>query len=528
MRHGVARLGRSRKTNVVGVAPARPACTSPTGSGRPRARARRAWAGPGAYKVRSGVVRTKAMRSPAGRPGGAVVVARVGGDAHRRALVDAADDRGRARLLEFEPLRIDQLLAVGRDRRVGLHPGLGGQRDDSRLSGPGHRSRQQEERKRRCDRQYCRRRERQDPSSSEGRSRRRRRGRDRPASAGRIGLGVGLKAVANGGDGIQADARIGGERLAQPGHAAVQRALGDNPAVPADVDQLVAADGMSAAAVQRHQHLHHLRLQGGQLAVGLHLQRRRPHLRAGQAERPLPRQVSFGQSTTLSFIAKPSRINHARGHAVPGAPSHKSPGLNSSIRRDYKRCHVLRVSLSRGCSPPDPPRRRTAPSRSAADAFGERVGTEQSGLYNESQVRGFDLNDSGAYRIDDAYFSRAASAERPGAGRRGRARRRERRAPRLPCALGRRELSVARGRAGERAAPGRGLSRLRHARGSGRRLVCSAGSAQPRRRFRVAPPVALAHGLAKGTRSISASSASWNVAPGHRLRAFGSVYQAPL
>jgi iron complex outermembrane receptor protein len=51
--------------------------------------------------------------------------------------------------------------------------------------------------------------------------------------------------------------------------------------------------------------------------------------------------------------------------------------------------------------------------KSAADAFGERVGTEQSGLYSESQVRGFDLNDSGAYRIDDAYFSRAAAMNDP-------------------------------------------------------------------------------------------------------------------
>jgi iron complex outermembrane receptor protein len=50
---------------------------------------------------------------------------------------------------------------------------------------------------------------------------------------------------------------------------------------------------------------------------------------------------------------------------------------------------------------------------SATDAFGERVGTEQSGLYSETQVRGFDLNDSGAYRIDDAYFSRAASLNDP-------------------------------------------------------------------------------------------------------------------
>ena len=47
----------------------------------------------------------------------------------------------------------------------------------------------------------------------------------------------------------------------------------------------------------------------------------------------------------------------------------------------------------------------------AADAFGERAGIEQSGLYTENQVRGFDLNDSGAYRIDDAYFSRAQALD---------------------------------------------------------------------------------------------------------------------
>lgn len=51
--------------------------------------------------------------------------------------------------------------------------------------------------------------------------------------------------------------------------------------------------------------------------------------------------------------------------------------------------------------------------RSAADAFGERVGIEQLGLYNEGQVRGFDLNNSGAYRIEDAYFSRAAPINDP-------------------------------------------------------------------------------------------------------------------
>lgn len=51
--------------------------------------------------------------------------------------------------------------------------------------------------------------------------------------------------------------------------------------------------------------------------------------------------------------------------------------------------------------------------RSAADAFGERVGVEQIGLYTEGQVRGFDLNASGAYRINDAYYSRAAGLNDP-------------------------------------------------------------------------------------------------------------------
>ena len=51
--------------------------------------------------------------------------------------------------------------------------------------------------------------------------------------------------------------------------------------------------------------------------------------------------------------------------------------------------------------------------RNAADAFGERVGIEQLGLYNEGEVRGFSLQASGSYRIDDAYFSPAAPLNDP-------------------------------------------------------------------------------------------------------------------
>lgn len=44
----------------------------------------------------------------------------------------------------------------------------------------------------------------------------------------------------------------------------------------------------------------------------------------------------------------------------------------------------------------------------AEDAFGERIGTEQLGLYSEAQVRGFSLQSAGNYRIDGHYFVRAA------------------------------------------------------------------------------------------------------------------------
>ena len=42
----------------------------------------------------------------------------------------------------------------------------------------------------------------------------------------------------------------------------------------------------------------------------------------------------------------------------------------------------------------------------ARDAFGERIGNEQVGLYNEQQVRGFSLGDAAAYRLEGSYFLR--------------------------------------------------------------------------------------------------------------------------
>lgn len=51
--------------------------------------------------------------------------------------------------------------------------------------------------------------------------------------------------------------------------------------------------------------------------------------------------------------------------------------------------------------------------READDAFGRRIGVEEVGLYSESEVRGFDLQSAGNYRIEDHYFVRAAGLLQP-------------------------------------------------------------------------------------------------------------------
>ncbi|MFJ6024334.1 hypothetical protein ACIQC9_07035 [Brevundimonas sp. NPDC092305] len=51
----------------------------------------------------------------------------------------------------------------------------------------------------------------------------------------------------------------------------------------------------------------------------------------------------------------------------------------------------------------------TRASTAAGDAFGVRIGTEQIGLYSDSQVRGFNLQDAGNFRLDGAYFVKSAN-----------------------------------------------------------------------------------------------------------------------
>ncbi len=51
--------------------------------------------------------------------------------------------------------------------------------------------------------------------------------------------------------------------------------------------------------------------------------------------------------------------------------------------------------------------------RAADDAFGRRIGIEEVGLYSEGEVRGFDLQAAGNYRIEDHYYVRAAGMLQP-------------------------------------------------------------------------------------------------------------------
>lgn len=67
------------------------------------------------------------------------------------------------------------------------------------------------------------------------------------------------------------------------------------------------------------------------------------------------------------------------------------------------------LALAAACGGPAVAAEGSDVKDSAEDAFGSRVGTESIGLYSESLVRGFDLQQAGNYRLDDAYFVRAAS-----------------------------------------------------------------------------------------------------------------------
>ncbi len=81
-----------------------------------------------------------------------------------------------------------------------------------------------------------------------------------------------------------------------------------------------------------------------------------------------------------------------------------------AARRSYL-SRLLLLTTAVSLAPLAPARAQSATNVAtvAVDAFGERVGSEQIGLYSEQAVRGFSLQDSGNYRLDGAYFIRSAN-----------------------------------------------------------------------------------------------------------------------
>lgn len=82
------------------------------------------------------------------------------------------------------------------------------------------------------------------------------------------------------------------------------------------------------------------------------------------------------------------------------------------------RCPLLPLTLlvpaaAHAQSAPAPPAQNRDVVRESDDAFGRRIGVEDVGLYSESEVRGFDLQSAGNYRIEDHYFVRAAGLLQP-------------------------------------------------------------------------------------------------------------------
>lgn len=159
--------------------------------------------------------------------------------------------------------------------------------------------------------------------------------------------------------------------------------------------------------------------------------------------------------------------------------------------------------------------------KSAEDAFGERSGIEQAGIYSESQVRGFDLNDSGGYRIDDAYFNRASPLDDTvlsGVS------------VRVGVSAARLAYPAPSGIVNYRLRNAGATDELRLAAGLrefGTRVVqgdlsLRAGDFGLAGGFLWRPDARYAQGYKGRTLSLGAVG-SWDVAPGHRLRIFGSL-----
>lgn len=86
------------------------------------------------------------------------------------------------------------------------------------------------------------------------------------------------------------------------------------------------------------------------------------------------------------------------------------PSLSYRLPQAWLRLRPPRALLmSAGLACSAAAQAQQAAAHNAGDAFGQRIGQESIGLYSESSVRGFNLQEAGNYRLDGAYFVRAAN-----------------------------------------------------------------------------------------------------------------------
>ncbi len=100
-----------------------------------------------------------------------------------------------------------------------------------------------------------------------------------------FGIRTHLEAVADPGNGDDGrGAAAGLEQSSQPPDTAVDRVFPDHPPGPATGDQVVARHHLAVGAGQRHQDLHHPRLEPLDRPGPLHLAHRRTHPQAAEVE----------------------------------------------------------------------------------------------------------------------------------------------------------------------------------------------------------------------------------------------------
>jgi iron complex outermembrane receptor protein len=115
--------------------------------------------------------------------------------------------------------------------------------------------------------------------------------------------------------------------------------------------------------------------------------------------------AEYGCSFTAAY-AFSSRFKNTLGRP-PGSFDNESPliPIPRSIRPRSLGGAVF-CALGLACLSPRVEAQADNAVLTARDAFGSRVGIETVGIYTETQVRGFSIANTGAYRIDGAYFVR--------------------------------------------------------------------------------------------------------------------------